>query len=136
MTHRLRTITITDDTGTRYTDLFADIPLDEYELRTSGHGVTGIDAIVPAHPFAPRATEAGPLGALIIRWAQAHVDQRNLLGWQYIDAHDIHTVALADMLGREVHFINLFGHVIAGRRAYRLRELADALDLLLEFDLE
>ncbi|MGC5225166.1 hypothetical protein ACPW96_21565 [Micromonospora sp. DT81.3] len=136
MAHRLRSITITDDTGTRYTDLFLDIPLNEYELRTSGHGVTGIDAIVHARPFAPRATESGPLGALILRWAQAHVDNHNLLGWQYIDAHDIHTIALADTLTREVHFINLFGHVIGGRRAYRLRELADALDLLLEFEIE
>lgn len=41
-------------------------------------------------------------------------------------------MAIANTNTRELHFVNLFGHVIAGRRSYRLRELADALDLLLD----
>jgi hypothetical protein len=135
MSHTLRSVTITDDTGTRYTDLFTDIALHDYELITAAHGVIGINATVPAQPFTPRANELGPLGELIVRWAQAHVDKHHLLGWQYIDAHDIHTIALADTKTGEIQFINLFGHVIAGKRAYRLRDLADALDLLLEYEL-
>lgn len=129
----LRSVTITDDTGTRYTDLFADVALDDYEILRSSTGIRGVDAIVPADPFARRASADGPLGALILRWAQAHVDGPSyIISWQYIDAHDIHTVAIANTTTRELHFVNLFGHVIAGRRAYRLRELADALDLLIE----
>lgn len=131
----LRNVIISDDTGTRYTDLFADIAVDDYEILHSTTGIRGVDAIVPADPFAPRASEDGPLGALIVRWAQAHVDGRSyVINWQYIDAHDIHTIAIADTRTGELHFINLFGTVIAGRRAYRLRELADALDLLIESD--
>ena len=124
----LRNIIITDDTGTRYNDLFVDIPLDSYEITRSSVGFHSVDAIVPADPFSPRASEDGPLGALLLRWAQAHVAGRNyIISWQYIDAHDIHTVAVANTTTRE-----LLGHVIAGRRSYRLRELADALDLLLD----
>lgn len=129
----LRSITISDDTGTRYTDLFADLTIDDYEILDTATGMRGVDAVVPADPFAPRASADGPLGALILRWAQAHVDGRNyIIRWQYIDAHNIHTIAIANTTTRELHFINLFGTVIAGRRSYRLRDLADALDLLIE----
>ncbi|MBS0475919.1 hypothetical protein AB1285_21910 [Microbacterium sp. NRRL B-14842] len=129
----LNNIVITDDTGTRYNDLFTDIPLDSYEITRSSVGFHSVDAIVPADPYSPRASEEGPLGALLLRWAQAHVAGRNyIISWQYIDAHDVHTVAVADTATRELHFVNLFGHVIAGRRSYRLRELADALDLLID----
>lgn len=133
MSIKLRHITITDDTGTRYTDLFADIALDEYEVIQGPAGVR-VDAIIPADPYAPRASMDGPLGALLLRWAQAHVDQRSFVDWEYIDAPDIHTIAIADTTTRELHFINIFGSVVAGRRAYRLRDLADALDLLIEPD--
>ena len=129
----LRSVTITDDTGARYTDLFNDISLHDYEILRTSTGILGVDAIVPADPFAPRASSDGPLGALILPWAQAHIDgPSDIISWQYIDAHDIHTVAIANTTTRELHFVNLFGHVIAGRRGYRLRELADALDLLIE----
>lgn len=131
MSIKLRRLTITDDTGTRYTDLFVDIPLDDYEI-TEGPAGARIDAIIPADPYAPRASADGPLGALLLRWAQAHVDQRNFVDWEYIDAPDIHTIAIADTTARELHFINIFGSVVSGRRAYRLRDLADALDLLIE----
>ncbi len=129
----LRNVTISDDTGTRYTDLFSDLTLDDYEILHTATGLRGIDAVVPADPFAPRASADGPLGALILRWTQAHVDGRNyMISWQYIDAHNIHTIAIANTTTRELHFINLFGTVTAGRRSYRLRDLADALDLLIE----
>ena len=129
----LNNIVITDDTGTRYNDLFLDIPLDSYEISRSSVGFHSVDAIVPADPYSTRASEDGPLGALLFRWAQAHVAGRNyIISWQYIDAHDVHTVAVADTTSREVHCVNLCGHVIADRRSYGLRELADALDLLID----
>jgi len=133
MSINLLRVTITDDTGTRYTDLFSDIPVDDYEINQGPAGVR-VDAIIPAHPYAPRASVDGPLGALLLRWAQAHVDARYFVDWEYIDGPDIHTIAIADTTTRELHFINIFGRVIAGRRAYRLRDLADALDLLIEPD--
>ena len=91
----LNNIVITDDTGTRYNDLFLDIPLDSYEISRSSVGFHSVDAIVPADPYSTRASEDGPLGALLFRWAQAHVAGRNyIISWQYIDAHDVHTVAV------------------------------------------
>lgn len=94
----LRSVTITDDTGTRYTDLFDDVALDDYEILRSTTGIRGVDAIVPADPFAPRASADGPLGALILRWAQAHVD-----GPSYIHQLAVHRRARHPHRGDRQH---------------------------------
>src|SRR3546814_14321912 len=102
----LRNIIITDDTGTRYNDLFVDIPLDSYEITRSSVGFHSVDAIVPADPFSPRASEDGPLGALLLRWAQAHVAGRHyIISWQYIDPHDIPTVDRTSVVKGQIGYV-------------------------------
>lgn len=135
MGYPLRSIKVTDDTGANYTDLFADLDLDGFDL-IGTHGVRAVDAAIPNAAFSPRGNDAGPLGALIVRWIQAHIEQPgDRFGWQYLDATDVHTIAFATADDDELHFINIFGQVDDGRRVYRLRKLADALDLLVEFEL-
>lgn len=135
MSFPLRSVRITDETGTNYTDLFEDIDLDSYDL-LGDHGIRGVDAMVPNDPHSPRANSDGPLGAVIVRWIQSRVDSpADRYGWQYLDAADVHTIAYLDDASDELEFINIFGHVEHGRRGYRLRAIADALGLLIEFDL-
>lgn len=135
MSHPLRSIRITDETGTNYTDLFADLDLDSFDL-LGELGIRAVDATVPNDPHSPRANSDGPLGALIVRWIQSRVDTpADRYGWQYLDAADIHTITYLDNTNDELEFINIFGYVEHGRRCYRLRAIADALGLLIEFDL-
>lgn len=137
MIQKLRTVTITDESGVDYTDLFADIPLDDYELIGEYAGIRAVDANIPADPFAPRANEVGPLGALLDRWLQSQFQADTRAGWQYIDVYDVHTIAFADHTTEDrMQFINIFGEILNQRRGYRLRVLADTLDLLITFDLE
>lgn len=134
MPYPLRSITVTDETGTNYTDLFADLDLDAFDL-IGANGIRAVDATIPNATFSPRGNEEAPLGALIVRWIQAHIDRpSDRFGWQYLDAADIHTVAFVDD-DDELRFINIFGQVDGGRRVYRLRALAEALGLLVEFQL-
>ena len=135
MSFPLRSVRITDETGTNYTDLFEDIDLDNFDL-LGEQSIRGIDALVPNNPHSPRANSDGPLGAVIVRWIQSRVDTpADRYGWQYLDAADIHTIAYLDNARDELEFINIFGYVDHGRRGYRLRTIADALGLLIEFDL-
>lgn len=137
MIQKLRSVTITDESGVDYTDLFADISFDDYELIGDHTGIRSVDATVPADPFAPRANEVGPLGALLDRWLQSQFEADTRAGWQYIDVYDVHTIAFADhSTDDRMQFINLFGENLNQRRGYRLRVLADTLDLLITFDLE
>jgi len=136
MSFILRRIRITDETGTNYTDLFADLDLDSFELLPGGAGPRGVDAMVPNAPHSRRANADGPLGAVIVRWIQSRIDTpADRYAWQYLDAADIHTIAFLDDTSGELEFINIFGHVENGRRGYRLRAIADALGLLIEHDL-
>ena len=135
MIKTLRSIKITDETGTNYTDLFGDIDLDTVELIGTSEIITSIDLTIPNDAHSPRANQDGPLGAVIVRWIQARIDQpTDKYGWQYLDAADVHTIAFVDETG-ELDFINLFGQVELGKRGYRLRTIADALGLLIEFTL-
>ncbi|WP_417541397.1 hypothetical protein [Microbacterium maritypicum] len=135
MIQTLRSIKITDETGTNYTDLFADIDLDTVELIGTSEIIRAIDLTIPNDAHSPRANQDGPLGAVIVRWIQARVDHpTDKYGWQYLDAADAHTIAFVDEAG-EIDFINLFGQVEHGKRGYRLRAIADALGLLVEFTL-
>ena len=132
MGYPLRSIKITDETGTDYTDMFADLDLDAFDL-IGVHGIRAIDATIPNVAYSPRGNEQGPLGALIVRWIQARTESpEDHFGWQYVDAADIHTIAFSS--DGEIHFINVFGQVDDGQRVYRLRKIADALGLLIEFD--
>lgn len=134
MTLTRRTLRITDDNGTNYSDLFADLDTDNIDI-TDAYGLRTIDAMVPNDAHSPRANPDGPLGAVIVRWIQSHVDTpADRYGWQYLDAADIHTIAYVDPGADELDFINIFGYVDAGRRGYRLRALAEALGLLIELD--
>ena len=129
-------IRITDEAGTNYTDLFADIDPDHVDLIGDELGPRSVDAMIPNAPHSPRANADGPLGAVIVRWIQSRVDSpADRYAWQYLDAADIHTIAYLDDASSELEFINIFGHVEHGRRGYRLRAIADALGLLIEFDL-
>lgn len=131
--HPLRRITITDETGTNYTDLFADLPLDEFEL-LGDNGIRAVDTKIPHLTDSPRSTPDAPLGAVIVRWIQARIEHpADRFGWQYLDAFDLHTIAFTD--DDELHIINIFGDTEDGRRIYRLRKIAHALDLLVEFEL-
>jgi hypothetical protein len=135
MSYALPRIRITDETGTNYTDLFADIDPDHVDLLGSEPGPRGVDAMIPSDPHSPRANADGPLGAIIVRWIQSRVDSpADRYAWQYLDAADIHTIAYLDDATGELEFINIFGHVEHGRRCYRLRAIADALGLLIELD--
>ncbi|MGC5173303.1 hypothetical protein ACLQ2Q_21895 [Microbacterium sp. DT81.1] len=100
MSFPLRNIRITDETGTNYTDLFADIDLDSFDL-LGDRGIRAVDAMV---------VEIG-------------------------DRVDVGRVEVLPNASDELEFINIFGHVERGRRGYRLRTIADALGLLIEFDL-
>lgn len=131
MSYPLESITVTDEHGTDYTDLFDDLDLDEADLI----GSTGIDAIditILNTPVSPRANVDGPLGALIDRWIRSRAAHDGFTyGWQYLDANDIHTIAWHEDEDEAVHFINIFGYSADGNRAYRLRSIARALDLLI-----
>lgn len=134
MTLPRRTLKITDENGTNYSDLFADLDTDSIEI-ADAYGRHIIDAMVPNDSRSPRASADGPLGAVIVRWIQSHVDApEDRYGWQYLDAADIHTISYLDPSSNELEFINVFGHVDGGKRGYRLRAIAEALDLLLELD--
>ena len=129
-----RPLRVTDENGTNYSDLFADLDADSIEISES-YGLRTVDAMVPNDPHSSRANTDGPLGAVIVRWIQSRVDSpADRYGWQYLDAADIHTITYLEDKGDELEFINIFGHVEQGRRGYRLRAIADALGLLLEFD--
>lgn len=137
MIQKLRSITISDESGADYTDLFADIALDDYELIGDHTGIRSVDANIPADPFAPRANEVGPLGAFLDRWLQSQAQSDTRAGWQYLDVYDVHTIAFTDHTTEDrVQFINILGEILNQRRGYRLRVLADTLDLLISFDLE
>lgn len=87
MSFPLRSIRITDETGTNYTDLFADIDLDSFDL-LGDRGIRAVDAMVPNSPHSPRAHSDGPLGAVIVRWIQSRVDTpADRYGWQYLGRH-------------------------------------------------
>ena len=104
---------------------FAALDLDAFDL-IGANGIRAVDATIPNAAFSPRGNEEAPLGALIVRWIQAHIDRpSDRFGWQYLDAADIHTVAFVDD-DDELRFINIFGQVDGGRRVYRLRALAEA----------
>lgn len=130
MSYPLESIIVTDEHGTDYTDLFTDLDLDDADLI----GSTGIDAIditILNTPISPRASVDGPLGALIDRWTYSRAAHDGFTyGWQYLDANDIHTIAWREDDNDAVHFINIFGYSADGSRAYRLRSIARALELL------
>lgn len=129
-----RPLRVTDENGTNYSDLFADLDTDSIEISES-YGLRTVDAMVPNDPHSPRANTDGPLGAVIVRWIQSRVDSpADRYGWQYLDAADIHTITYLEDKADELEFINIFGHIEQGRRGYRLRTIAQALGLLLELD--
>lgn len=137
MSYPLESITVVDEHGTDYTDLFADLDLDEAEL-IGATRVEAIDLTIPNVPISPRANADGPLGALIERWVQSSSDHDGnaTYGWQYLDANDIHSIAWHrhdDAFGPSVEFTNIFGDSADGKRAYRLRSIARALNLHVEF---
>lgn len=133
MSYPLQSIRITDEHGTEYTRFFEDIDLDDFDL-IGATGVTSVDVTILSRPVSPRATVDGPLGALIEAWIDSHRRHLGLdVGWQYLDANDIHTIAWDD--DGVVTFINIFGYSADGRRAYRLRSIAQALGLVVEFNL-
>lgn len=131
MSYPLLGITVTDEHGTDYTDLFDDLDLDDYELLGSV-GITSVDVEIPNTPRSPRASLDGPLGTLIDRWIDSHTTRDdNCYGWQYLDASDTHTIAWEE--GGDVAFRNIYGYTVGGGRAYRLRAIASALELGVEF---
>jgi hypothetical protein len=133
MAYPIDAITVTDEYGIDYTDLFADIDFDEADLIGST-GITAIDVTLPHLPVSPRSNVDGPLGALIERWVAAHTEHTgNIYGWQYLDANDIHTIAWEE--DGEVRFVTIFGYSADGHRAYRLRSIAKALGLSITFSL-
>jgi len=135
MSYPLMSITVTDEHGTDYTDLFADLDLDEADLIGSSR-VESIDLTILNTPVSPRASFDGPLGALIERWIRSRSRHDGFTyGWQYLDANDIHTIAWHEGQDEAVHFINIFGYSADGSRAYRLRSIARALDLHVEAEI-
>lgn len=130
MSYPLNSITVTDEHGTDYTSLFADLDLDAFDL-IGGTGITAVDAEILNEPLSPRATVDGPLGALIETWiASQSKRSRATFGWQYLDANDIHTIAWEEQ--GQISFLNIHGYSADGRRAYRLRSIARALGLSVE----
>ncbi len=135
MSYPLISITVTDAHGTDYTNLFADLDLDKADLIGSTR-VETIDLTILNTPMSPRANLDGPLGALIERWIRSHAKyDRNIYGWQYLDASDTHTIAWHDKEIESVTFVNIFGYSADGKRAYRLRSIANALGLHVEAEL-
>lgn len=131
MSHPIQSIKISDEHGTDYSDIFGDLDLDEVELIGSPT-VNSIDISIPNRPASPRSNEDSPLGALIERWISSHARfSATPVSWQYLDAPDIHTIAWAEK--NQVVFVNIFGYTAQGQRAYRLRAIASALGLLVEF---
>lgn len=133
MSYPLQSITVTDEHGTDYTPFFADIDLDDFDL-IGATGITAVDVEIPNVPVSPRSNVDGPLGNLIETWIRSQSKHTRIaFGWQYLDANDIHTIAWTE--DDQVHFINIFGYSAEGRRAYRLRAIAKALNLVVEFQL-
>lgn len=133
MTYPIDAITVSDEYGIDYTDLFSDVDFDDADLIGST-GITAIDLTVPHLAISPRSNADGPLGALIERWVASHAEHTgNNYGWQYLDANDIHTIAWEEAGG--VRFVNIFGYSADGHRAYRLRSIAKALELSITFSL-
>lgn len=114
------TISITDQLGTEYADLFDDIDL--------GAASSAAQVEVVSSPHSPRANADGPLGALIVRWIQARVESpTDRFAWQYVDATDTHTIAF--VVDQEIQLVNIFGRIDRGNRVYGMRDLAEALHL-------
>lgn len=119
MTPAYHQLKVTDELGTDYSDLFADLAPD------------WDGTIIPARARSLRANEDGPLGALIVRWIQAHIETpADLFAWQYLDGADIHTIAYAE--DDELHLVNIFGRVHHGRRAHQLHDITEPLGLRVE----
>ncbi|MEP6482543.1 MAG: hypothetical protein ABJA94_11105 [Rhodoglobus sp.] len=133
MSYPLQSIQVTDEHGTDYTDLFADVDLEAADL-IGGTGISAVDVTIPNLPVSARSNLDGPLGALIDRWIRSRAEHDDsTYGWQYLDANDIHTIAWEEE--GQVTFVNIFGYSADGQRAYRLRSIAAALQLHIQINL-